>query len=149
MNVNSITSQSGISTTDYYSTSIQNSPLNELDQKCAKVSIAIPSINILIIKEPDHELKLSKLDFYEFDGSDADKASIRRMLDEKASPLQKNAALVKSIRFSRFMDDAFIEEIISKCPNLTSVDLSFRENITDAAVVALAENCPDLIIVFV
>ena len=54
------------------------------------------------------------------------------------------ADFYQSLRQCRNLTDAAITALAANCPGLTSIDLSECENLTDAAITALAARCPGL-----
>ena len=47
-------------------------------------------------------------------------------------------------KWQRMVDDAAVAGVVSKCPQLSSLSLSYCGNITDVAVMAVASGCPQL-----
>ena len=47
-------------------------------------------------------------------------------------------------KWQRMVDDAAVAGVVSKCPQLSSLSLSYCGNITDLAVMAVASGCPQL-----
>ena len=70
-------------------------------------------------------------------------------LYEIASLVSKSWRVAKNHQTTRLkcrstISDAAVQALANSCPNLTTIDLTYCDKITDAAVQALANSCPNL-----